>query len=109
MVHDRAIEGVRPVFRPFEVGHRMSLEPLNLAPLMDAQNRFRRDFNDFARLWQETKESWRDDRAQRFEREHLAPIGPSLSRFAAALEEFTESLRKANADLADLDFPPGEL
>jgi hypothetical protein len=77
------------------------LDPLNVAPLTDAQNRFRREFNDFARLWQETKEDWRDARAREFEREYLSPLGPSLSRFTATLAEFTETIRKSQAAIAD--------
>ena len=87
----------------------MPLDPLNLAPLTDAQNRFRREFNDFARLWQETKQDWRDDRAAEFEREFLSPLGPSLSRFASALAEFTETLRKSQAAIKDTDQHSGEL
>ncbi|MCD0462186.1 hypothetical protein [Roseiconus lacunae] len=79
------------------------LEPLNLAPLTDAQTRFRRDFNDFARAWQETKEVWKDDRARQFEQEQLGSLGPSLSRFASGLAEFTETLRQAQAAIADTD------
>ncbi len=87
----------------------MPLDPLTLAPLTDAQNRFRREFNDFARLWQETKQDWRDDRAAEFEREFLAPLGPSLSRFASTLAEFTETLRKSQAAINDTDQRSGEL
>ncbi|WP_182870183.1 hypothetical protein [Stieleria mannarensis] len=87
----------------------MPLDPLNLAPLTDAQARFRRDFNDFARLWQATKEDWRDDRAAEFEREYLAPLGPSLSRLASCLAEFTETLRKSQAAIDDTDQRSSEL
>ena len=87
----------------------MSLDPLNIAPLSDAQARFRREFNDFARVWQETKEDWRDDRARQFEREFLAPLGPSLSRFTSTLAEFTETLRKSQAAISDTGDHSGEL
>ncbi|MCO8123853.1 hypothetical protein NHH03_19060 [Stieleria sp. TO1_6] len=79
----------------------MPLDPLNLSPLVDAQGRIRHEFNDFARLWQDTKQDWRDDRARRFEQQHLASLGPSLSRFATALAELTELLRKSQAAVAD--------
>ena len=81
----------------------MSMEPFNVAPLLDAQNRFRHEFSDFARLWQATKEDWRDDRSERFEREHLAPLGPSLTRFASSLGEFLEMLQKSQVEIADTD------
>lgn len=87
----------------------MPLEAFNLAPLTDAQNRFRREFTDFARLWQETKEDWRDDRARQFEQEFLAPLGPSLSRFASTLSEFTEFLRKSQVAINDTDQHSREL
>jgi hypothetical protein len=75
--------------------------PFNLGPLTDAENRFRRDFVDFARLWADVKEGWRDDRCRRFEQEHLSSLGPSLNRFTAALHEFTDLVRKADRALAD--------
>lgn len=75
--------------------------PLNLGPLTDAENRFRRDFVEFARLWADVKEDWRDDRCRRFEQEHLSTLGPSLNRFTAALTEFTDAVRKADRALAD--------
>lgn len=87
----------------------MPLEPLNVAPLTDAQNRFRREFTDFARLWQETKEDWRDDRCRQFEQEFLAPLGPSLTRFSSALGEFTELVRKSQNEIADTDSSSREL
>ena len=75
--------------------------PFNLGPLTDSENRFRRDFIEFARLWGDVKEDWRDDRCRRFEQEHLSDLGPSLNRFTAALSEFTDSVRKADRALAD--------
>jgi hypothetical protein len=87
----------------------MPLEPFNLAPLTDAQGRFRREFTDLARLWQETKQEWRDDKARQFEQEHLASLGPCLTRFDSQLSEFIEALRKAEAAAADTDRHSGEL
>lgn len=79
----------------------MPLDPLNIGPLVDAQNRFKRDFIDFARLWQDAKENWRDDRARRFEQEHLVSLGPCLNRFTAAVNEFADILRKAQTAVKD--------
>ena len=73
----------------------------NLGPLTDAENRFRRDFVDFSRLWASVKEDWRDDRCRRFEQENLSSLGPSLNRFMAALHEFTDVVRKADRALKD--------
>ncbi len=75
--------------------------PFNLGPLTDAENRFRRDFVDFSRLWASVREDWRDDRCRRFEQEHLSSLGPSLNRFMAALHEFTDAVRKVDRILAD--------
>ncbi|MEM6365024.1 MAG: hypothetical protein AAF745_11390, partial [Planctomycetota bacterium] len=82
-------------------GTKMSLEPLNLGPLVDAQSRFQRQFQDFAKLWQTAKKQWRDDRARQFEQERLAALGPSLSRFATSLAELTDELRKSQVAVAD--------
>ncbi len=73
----------------------------NLGRVIDCEGRLQRDFIEFARLWSDVKEDWLDDRCQRFEQEHLSTIGPSLSRFAAALHEFTEVVRKAEVALKD--------
>lgn len=87
----------------------MALEPLNISTLIDGQNRFRRDFVEFARIWQEAKDDWKDDRARRFEQEHLSSLGPSLSRFSAALNEFTEALRSAQSAISDQDAASDQL
>ena len=79
----------------------MPLDPLNIAPLSDAQGRFRREFSEFADVWREAKENWRDDRARRFEQEHLSSLGPSLSRFSATLGEFIETIRRAQVQIHD--------
>ncbi|TWT98417.1 hypothetical protein [Stieleria varia] len=79
----------------------MGLDPLNISPLIDAQNRFKRDFLDFARIWQDAKDNWRDDRCRRFEQEHLGALGPSLNRFTAAVNEFADILRKAQTAVRD--------
>ena len=87
----------------------MPIEPLNIAPLGDAQRRFRREFTELARLWQETKQDWRDDRARQFEREHLSPLSPSLTRFDSQLSEFIETLRKAQLAVSDTERQSREL
>ncbi len=87
----------------------MSLEPLNLGPLVDAQSRFQREFQDFAKLWQTAKQEWRDDRARQFEQERLAALGPSLSRFATSLAELSDQLRKSQVAVADPQRPGSEL
>ena len=73
----------------------------NLGRVIDCEGRLQRDFIEFARLWSDVKEDWLDDRCRRFEQEHLSTLGPSLSRFAAALHEFTEVVRKAEVALKD--------
>ena len=78
---------------------------LKLGLLTDAENRFRHDFVEFARLWADVKEGWRDDQCRRFEKEHLSTVAPSLNRFSAALHEFTNNVRKADRALADDDHP----
>ncbi len=87
----------------------MHLDPLNTAPVIDAQNRFRQDFSDFARLWQETKQDWRDEKARQFEQEFLSPLAPSLTRFSVALAEFTKILRQSQTAIADTDAQKREL
>jgi hypothetical protein len=75
----------------------------NLGPLHDAQSRFQRDFADFSNLWSAVRENWRDQRCEKFQREHLSTLGPSLNRFCTALHEFCDEARKADRILADED------
>lgn len=81
----------------------------NLGRVIDCEGRLQRDFTEFARLWSEVKEDWLDDRCRRFEQEHLSTLGPSLSRFAAALHEFSDVVRKADLALKDDQRSPEEL
>ncbi|QDS92844.1 hypothetical protein FF011L_15930 [Roseimaritima multifibrata] len=72
-----------------------------LGQLTDCENRSRRDWRDFARLWSEIKEDWQDQRRTRFEDEHLAPIPVSLNRLSAVLTELRDVLQTAEQDLRD--------
>lgn len=69
--------------------------------ITDCQGRLQRDYSEFARLWSRVREDWLDDRCRQFEKDHLSTLGPSLSRFAAALHEFSDAVRKADVDLRD--------
>ena len=73
----------------------------NLGAISDAENRFRRDFVEFSRLWQSAKDDWKDERCRRFEQEHLSTLGPSLNRLVASVNQLTELVRKADRALAD--------
>lgn len=72
-----------------------------LGRVTDCQDRLKRDYTEFARAWAMVKEVWLDDRCQRFERDHLSTLGPSLSRFSAALTEFSDAVRQAQRELKD--------
>lgn len=73
----------------------------NLVPLLDGQHRLRSDFKSLAQAWAAAKEQWRDQRRERFAREHLDPLGPSLARLSAALDELHDVVTKADRQLAD--------
>jgi hypothetical protein len=81
----------------------------NLGRVTDCEGRLRRDFVEFSRLWSAVREDWLDDRCKRFEQEHLASLGPSLGRLAAALHEFCDTVRKADRELRDDRLPSDEL
>ena len=81
----------------------------NLGRVIDCEGRLQRDFVEFARLWSAAKEDWLDDRCRRFEQEHLSTLGPSLNRFTAALREFCDEVRKADAQLRDSQSPSEEI
>ncbi len=80
---------------------------LRLSPVTDCQNRLKRDYSEFARSWAAVKEDWLDDRCRQFENDHLTTLGPSLNRFTAALNEFSDAVRKAELALRD-DRGPSE-
>lgn len=69
--------------------------------IVDCESRLQRDYSEFARLWAAVREDWLDERCRKFEREHLTSLGPSLSRFTAALHEFSDVVRKADSQLRD--------
>jgi hypothetical protein len=73
----------------------------NDAPLTDAQSRLRSGFKSLAEVWSAVKEDWRDQRRERFEREHLAALGPTLTRLSASLDELRDLVAKSDRDLAD--------
>lgn len=73
----------------------------NLGRVTDCQNRLQRDFIEFSRLWAEVRKDWADQRREQFERDHLTTIGPSLNRVSAALQDFSEAVRKAEKALDD--------
>ena len=81
----------------------------NLGRVTDSENRIRRDFVEFSRLWTAVREDWLDERRARFEHEHLSTIGPSLNRFSAAMSDFCEAVRKADQALKDDRRPSDEL
>ena len=77
--------------------------------ITDCEGRLQRDYIEFARLWSAVKEDWQDERCQQFEKEHLSSLGPSLSRFTAALHEFSDVIRKADSQLRDSQAASDEL
>ena len=81
----------------------------NLGSLRDSENRIRRDFVEFSKLWLAVREDWLDQRCERFEKEHLSTLGPSMNRFSAALHQFCEAANKADRALKDDSRPSGEL
>lgn len=82
---------------------------VNLGALTDAENRFRHGFSEFARGWADVKENWLDDRCRQFELERLSTLGPTLSRFTAALHEFENNVRQADRELNDPDRPSNSI
>jgi uncharacterized protein YjiS (DUF1127 family) len=72
-----------------------------LSPLSDAQSRLRSSFKALAVIWSAVKEDWRDQRRERFEREHLAPLIPSLTRLSTSLDELRDLVAKSERELAD--------
>ena len=78
---------------------------VNLGALADSENRFRHGFSEFARSWAVVRENWLDDRCRKFELERLSTIGPTLTRFTAALHEFENIVRQADRQLSDPDRP----
>ncbi len=74
---------------------------IKLGPVQDAENRIKRDFVEFSRLWSDVREDWLDDRCRKFEQQHLTTLGPSLSRLSSAMQEFCAVIRRADEALKD--------
>jgi len=79
----------------------MTASTANLSPVIDGQNQLRQDFKAFATVWVATKEEWRDLRRDQFEREYLQPLGPSLQRLSAALDQWRDFVVKSDRALAE--------
>lgn len=79
------------------------MKALPLGQLLDAQTRVRHDFLDFAEQWQRTKAEWRDEPARKFEQESLGSLAPTLTRAAAAMQDFADAVRHYDRMLADPD------
>jgi hypothetical protein len=88
-------------FRFSRHSQKATVMSFNLGRAIDCEGRIQRDFIEFARLWADVKQDWLDDRCRKFERDHLSTLGPSLNRFAAAMHDFCDSVRKAEAALKD--------
>lgn len=74
-----------------------------IGQLIDCENRYRRHWSDFTKLWSRVKEDWRDERSRRFEQEHLAALPNSLNRLTAAMRDMQDAMRRAEQGLADPD------
>ena len=72
-----------------------------LAGLHDAENRLRRDWLAFTEVWQRTGDVWRDQRRQQFETRHLAQLPGVMSRTAAEIAHFRETLHRALQAISD--------
>ncbi len=81
------------------------MNPLPLGPLLESQTRIRHDFLDFAEQWQRTRDGWRDEPARKFELESLNTLAPTLTRVAAAMQNFADAARRADRLLADPELP----
>lgn len=79
----------------------MTPPPANLSPVIDGQNQLRQNFKSFAQCWATTKQDWRDAKREQFERDHLQPLGPSLARLSAALDQWRDFVVKSDRELAE--------
>ena len=78
-----------------------------LARIVETRGRLRKRYGELAAAWAELGDIWADERRRRFERDHLAELGPMLARLSAALEAFEEIVRDAERRAADDDAPRG--
>ncbi len=81
----------------------MTLHAPRIGALHDTENRLRRDWQEFATVWQQTAETWKDQRRREFEDQHLRELPGVLSRCNAEMNEFRETLLRAMHALSDSD------
>ncbi len=74
-----------------------------LGQLSDCENRYRRHWLDFTRLWQNVKREWRDRRQEQFEQDHLRRLPSSLNRLSAAVGELRDVMQQADRELTETD------
>ena len=54
---------------------------------------------DIATQWQEVRAHWRDQKAQQFETEYIAPLPDSISSAVVIIDELDNVLRKIRKSL----------
>lgn len=76
-----------------------------LSVLHDAENRLRRCWQTFVVAWQDTKPTWRDNRRQQFENEHLRELPNLLNRTQSELSNYRETVQSIIRQLRDEENP----
>ena len=51
--------------------------------------------------WEQTREAWRDDNCQQFDKKYISPLESSIRAAALALERMDTMLESAQQDCAD--------
>ena len=65
--------------------------------------RLTRASRDLRNQWLETKEHWNDQNCREFERNHLEPLSPEITRTLAAVQRLSEVLEQAERECSDED------
>jgi len=83
------------------------MKPFAIGMIQESESRLRREFQDFAVQWRQTRQQWQDEPARRFEQESLSELMPTLQRVSAATTELAEAIRRADRVVEDPDRPEG--
>ena len=74
---------------------------MHICDVVTGTKRLQKAMKELKEQWYWTKEYWRDQTAEKYEKEYLQPLGEKVRLALSAVERLTEVLEEAEKDLSD--------
>ncbi|MFT5527349.1 MAG: hypothetical protein ACI9G1_002894 [Pirellulaceae bacterium] len=75
---------------------------MTIADLNTGAIRLQRSTKNLKEAWQTTKEHWRDQAAEKFEKTYLNPLGNSVNYTVTAIRQMMKVMADAERECSDL-------